>query len=132
QQPEDLRRIGCGYLGNLGHFRVRITPFVLSLSKDFPSSRRRGLSTGSAQTVLDRYATKLRIIATTNASRRRSSAAAKPMKRRPCWPSAAAGLRSALSRNEPKTLPTPVAAMPAAIAGSPGPTRFGGFAALVL
>src|SRR5258707_4275897 len=32
--------------------------------------------------------------------------AAKPMNKRPCWPSAAAGLRSALSRNEPNTLPT--------------------------
>ena len=26
------------------------------------------------------------------------------MNSRPCWPSAAAGLRSALSRNEPKTI----------------------------
>ena len=49
-------------------------------------------------------ATNSRIIATTNASSPRSSAAAKPMNRRPCWLSAAAGLRSALSRNEPKTL----------------------------
>src|SRR3546814_12994694 len=56
-------------------------------------------------------ATKIRIIETTNANRPRSSAAAKPMNRRPCCPSAAAGLGSALSRKEPKTLPTPSAAM---------------------
>src|SRR5215210_5704187 len=61
------------------------------------------------------------IIATTNAIRPRSSAAAKPMNRRPCWPSAAAGLRSALSRKEPKTLPTPTAAAPTPIAARPAP-----------
>src|SRR5688500_9271735 len=61
------------------------------------------------------------IIATANAIRPSSSAAAKPMNRRPCWPSAAAGLRSALSRNEPKTLPTPIAAAPTPIAASPAP-----------
>src|SRR3954463_2605088 len=61
------------------------------------------------------------IIATANAIRPRSSAAAKPMKSRPCWLSAAAGLRSALSRNEPKTLPTPIAATPTPIAARPAP-----------
>src|SRR5574338_418779 len=61
------------------------------------------------------------IIATANAMRPKSSAAAKPMKRRPCWPSAAAGLRSALSRNEPNTLPTPMAAAPTPMAARPAP-----------
>src|SRR5215213_563175 len=61
------------------------------------------------------------IIATANAIRPRSSAAAKPMNRRPCWLSAAAGLRSALSRNEPNTLPTPTAAAPTPIAARPAP-----------
>ena len=46
-------------------------------------------------------------MATANAIRPRSSAAAKPMYRRPCWLSEAAGLRSALCRNEPNTYPTP-------------------------
>src|SRR5688500_4517946 len=61
------------------------------------------------------------IIATANAIRPSSSAAAKPMNSRPCWPSAAAGLRSALSRNDPKTLPTPIAAAPTPIAAKPAP-----------
>src|SRR5436190_20485110 len=64
------------------------------------------------------------IIATANAIRPRSSAAAKPMNRRPCWPSAAAGLRIALSRNEPNTLPTPMAAAPTPIAARPAPITF--------
>ena len=51
--------------------------------------------------------------ATANAIRPSSSASAKPRNRRPCWPSAAAGLRSALWRNEPNTKPTPMAAAPA-------------------
>src|SRR5688500_17624099 len=71
------------------------------------------------------------IMATTNAMRPRSSAAAKPMNRRPCWPSAAAGLRSALSRNEPKTLPTPMAAMPTPIAARPAPRSFAAFASII-
>src|SRR4051812_10166585 len=61
------------------------------------------------------------IIATAKAIRPSSSAAAKPMNRRPCWLSAAAGLRIALSRNEPKTLPTPMAAAPTPIAARPAP-----------
>src|SRR6185503_1842306 len=61
------------------------------------------------------------IIATAKAIRPSSSAAAKPMNSRPCWPSAAAGLRIALSRNEPKTLPTPMAAAPTPIAARPAP-----------
>src|SRR3990170_5670205 len=61
------------------------------------------------------------IIATAKAMSPSSSAAAKPMNSRPCWPSAAAGLRSALSRNEPKTLPTPMAAAPTPIAARPAP-----------
>src|SRR5215208_1666223 len=61
------------------------------------------------------------IIATAKAMRPRSSAAAKPMNRRPCWLSAAAGFLSALSRNEPKTLPTPTAAAPTPIAARPAP-----------
>src|SRR4028119_1785129 len=61
------------------------------------------------------------IIATAKAMRPRSSAAAKPMNRRPCWLSAAAGLRIALSRNEPKTLPTPMAAAPTPMAARPAP-----------
>src|SRR3990170_2524614 len=61
------------------------------------------------------------IMATANAIRPSSSAAAKPMNKRPCWLSAAAGLRSALSRNEPKTLPTPIAAAPTPIAARPAP-----------
>src|SRR4028119_2097306 len=61
------------------------------------------------------------IIATAKAMRPSSSAAAKPMNRRPCWLSAAAGLRIALSRNEPKTLPTPTAAAPTPIAARPAP-----------
>src|SRR4051794_3832845 len=61
------------------------------------------------------------IIATAKAIRPSNSAAAKPMNRRPCWPSAAAGLRIALSRNEPKTLPTPMAAAPTPIAARPAP-----------
>src|SRR5689334_3646802 len=61
------------------------------------------------------------IIATAKAIRPRSSAAAKPMNRRPCWPSAAAGLRSAPWRNEPNTLPTPAAAAPTPIAARPAP-----------
>src|SRR4051812_14295646 len=61
------------------------------------------------------------IIATAKAMRPSSSAAAKPMNRRPCWLSAAAGLRIALSRNEPNTLPTPTAAAPTPIAARPAP-----------
>src|SRR5688572_12130253 len=61
------------------------------------------------------------IIATAKAIRPRSSAAAKPMNRRPCWPSAAAGLRSAPWRNEPNTMPTPAAAAPTPIAARPAP-----------
>src|SRR6476646_5564690 len=61
------------------------------------------------------------IIATAKAIRPSSSAAAKPMNRRPCWPSAAAGLRIALSRNEPNTLPTPMAAAPTPMAARPAP-----------
>src|SRR6476661_5908682 len=61
------------------------------------------------------------IIATTKAIRPSSSAAAKPMKSRPCWPSAAAGLRIALFRNWPKTMPTPMAATPTPIAARPAP-----------
>src|SRR3954462_82489 len=61
------------------------------------------------------------IIATANAIRPSSSAAAKPMNRRPCWPSAAAGLRIALSRDEPNTLATPMAAAPTPIAARPAP-----------
>src|SRR3954452_3311576 len=61
------------------------------------------------------------IIATANAIRPSSSAAAKPMNSRPCWLSAAAGLRIALSRNEPKTLPTPIAAAPTPTAARPAP-----------
>src|SRR6187399_83120 len=61
------------------------------------------------------------IMATANAIRPRSSAAAKPMNKRPCWPSAAAGLRIALSRNEPNTLPTPMAAAPTPMAARPAP-----------
>src|SRR3712207_2701724 len=64
------------------------------------------------------------IIATANAISPSSSAAAKPMNRRPCWPSAAAGLRIALSRNEPNTLPTPIAAAPTPIAARPAPITF--------
>src|SRR6187402_3585818 len=64
------------------------------------------------------------IMATANAIRPRSSAAAKPMNRRPCWPSAAPGLRSAPSRNEPNTLPTPSAAMPTPMAARPAPITF--------
>src|SRR5689334_2247719 len=71
------------------------------------------------------------IIATAKAMRPRSSAAAKPMNRRPCWPSAAAGLRSALSRNEPNTLPTPRAAMPTPIAARPAPRSLAAFASMV-
>src|SRR5258708_5696446 len=65
--------------------------------------------------------TKRMMIASVNAIRPSSSAAAKPIYRRPCWPSAAAGLRIALSRNEPKTLPTPTAATPTPIAARPAP-----------
>src|SRR5687767_12026936 len=61
------------------------------------------------------------IIATAKAIRPSSSAAAKPMNKRPCWLSAAAGLRSAPWRNEPKTLPTPAAAAPTPIAARPAP-----------
>src|SRR5688572_3858704 len=61
------------------------------------------------------------IIATAKAIRPSSSAAAKPMNKRPCWPSAAAGLRSAPWRNEPKTVPTPEAAAPTPIAARPAP-----------
>src|SRR5215210_1698241 len=61
------------------------------------------------------------IIATAKAIRPSSSAAAKPMNRRPCWLSAAAGLRIALSRNEPNTLPTPAAAAPTPMAARPAP-----------
>src|SRR3954465_9714371 len=61
------------------------------------------------------------IIATAKAMRPSSSAAAKPMNRRPCWLSAAAGLRMALSRNEPNTLPTPIAAAPTPTAARPAP-----------
>src|SRR5687768_8053480 len=53
------------------------------------------------------------------------------MKRRPCWPSAAAGLRSALSRNEPNTLPTPRAARPTPIAARPAPTSFAASASMI-
>src|SRR3982750_2605592 len=74
---------------------------------------------------LKAYLTTNRIrIAMTNAIRPRSSAAAKPMNRRPCWPSAAPGLRNAPSRNEPKTLPTPSAAMPTPMAARPAPITF--------
>src|SRR3954465_5949684 len=61
------------------------------------------------------------IIAMAKAIRPRSSAAAKPMNSRPCWLSAAAGLRSELCRNEPKTKPTPSAAAPTPIAARPAP-----------
>src|SRR4051794_17807735 len=61
------------------------------------------------------------IIATAKAIRPSNSAAAKPMNSRPCWLSAAAGLRMALSRNEPNTLPTPSAAAPTPIAARPAP-----------
>src|SRR4051812_19618204 len=61
------------------------------------------------------------IIATANAIRPSSSAAAKPMNSRPCWLSAAAGLRIALSRDEPNTLPTPIAAAPTPTAARPAP-----------
>src|SRR5688500_12921074 len=64
------------------------------------------------------------IIATAKAIRPSSSAAAKPMNRRPCWLSAAAGLRSAPCRNEPKTMPTPAAAAPTPIAARPAPMTF--------
>src|SRR5438309_4415620 len=61
------------------------------------------------------------IIAMAKAIRPRSSAAAKPMNRRPCWLSAAAGLRSELWRNEPNTKPTPMAAAPTPMAARPAP-----------
>src|SRR5688572_3516985 len=61
------------------------------------------------------------IIATAKAIRPSNSAAAKPMNRRPCWLSAAAGFLSAPCRNEPKTLPTPAAAAPTPMAARPAP-----------
>src|SRR5712671_5979286 len=61
------------------------------------------------------------IIATANAIRPSNSAAAKPMNKRPWWQPAAAGLRIAVSRNEPNTLPTPMAAAPTPIAAMPAP-----------
>src|SRR5215210_6240640 len=61
------------------------------------------------------------IIATANAIRPSSSAAAKPKIRRGNWPSAAAGFLSAPWRNEPKTMPTPAAAAPTPMAARPAP-----------
>src|SRR6476659_475917 len=61
------------------------------------------------------------IIDTTNAIRPSSSASAKPMRTRVNWLSEAAGLRTALSRNGPQTLPTPIAAAPTPIAARPAP-----------
>src|SRR5690606_24216062 len=113
QHPENLR---CGVpafseLADLRHGYTRPT-------KEKPSRDRR-----SAHRPRERNQAALRYsrIAIRNDSRPRSSAAAKPMNRRPCWPSAAAGLRSALSRKLPKTLPTPMAAIPAPIAARPAP-----------
>src|SRR5947209_12927695 len=63
-------------------------------------------------------------IATANAIRPRSSAAAKPLYKRPCWPSDAAGLRMALWRNEPNTKPTPTEAAPTPMAARPAPISF--------
>src|SRR3982750_2320132 len=61
------------------------------------------------------------IIETTNAIRPSSSARAKPMRTRVNWLSEAAGLRTALSRNGPQTLPTPMAAAPTPMAARPAP-----------
>ena len=51
-------------------------------------------------------------MATANAIRPSSSAAAKPMYIVAVWPPAAEGLRSAPCKNEPNTKPTPAAAAP--------------------
>ena len=50
-----------------------------------------------------------------------ASVTAKPKIRRPNWPSAADGLRSAPCRNWPKRLPTPIAAAPVPMAARPAP-----------
>src|SRR3954469_1937860 len=62
--------------------------------------------------------------ATVKAIRPSNSASAKPRKSRPCCPSAAAGLRSALFKNCPNTKPTPMAATPVPIAARPAPMSF--------
>src|SRR3546814_13785870 len=102
QQPEKLRRIGLSDLLELRHRPPSAWNWPL----------------------VDQ-ATKTRMTATTNASRPRSSAAAKPMNRRPCWLSAAEGLRSAPWRNAANTLPTPRAARPIPIAASSEERREG-------
>src|SRR5262245_34637849 len=53
-----------------------------------------------------------------------ASVTAKPKIRRPNWPSAADGLRSAPCRNWPNRLPTPIAAAPVPMAARPAPMSF--------
>src|SRR5687768_6276857 len=72
------------------------------------------------------------IMATAKAIRPSSSAAAKPKIRRGNWPSAAAGLRSAPCRNEPKTMPTPAAAAPTPMAARPAPMTWADASSILL